>query len=705
MYSCAIRTARDLNRSRVLAVLLVGALLAGCGGSGDSGGDNPIAAPARIERVAGALTAPASRDGHGVAAEFMSVDSLVRDASGNLYVAEAQAHTVRRISPQGDVTTLAGMAGESGSADGTGATSRFARPTGLAIDGRGVLWVTDPGNHTLRTIAPDGTVRTVAGVPGQAGDADGPFGTATLRDPQRVTVAADGSVAFVADTGRCAILRVAADGAVTTLRRGTRSESGCQTLSPLLALSADGRGLYTADPSLGAYGYRYTLRLIDIASGADVTPPSLQYYGAWGTSPMPSMRLAPDGDLVLASMSSEFMSSTPLLDKVSPQGVVTPRFPSARRYGNLDGASDVFRWGSVVDTAPADDGTIFFADGINRSVRALHADGSVTTVAGHSDIGSVNAAALDTRFESIRSIAPQPDGSIWVLDGTTQQAVRRVDGAGAVTQSFPAPRIEAFSAPWMQLMRTRDGALYHFAHVYLTRLGPSRSLAQRLDLATGLWLDPFNPLAPLSNLWFDSALIGADGLLYMNVRSASAGGGASWVVYRRNPNNAFAEAPVKIGEMPGSSVRLQAADGDGNVYYTRDSDPLAVYRLSPAGVSELYAGASGDFGAARGSAEGTRLQARFGGSTMEFPSIGPMAVDAFGNLYLVDQGNCAIRRIRASDGMVSTLAGTPGQCAAEPSEGELPGALADGITDLEVAGDQIYAAYPTAIYRIGPLRK
>ena len=82
-------------------------------------------------------------------------------------------HTIRKVTPAGVVTTLAGLAGSSGSADGTGSAARFYHPSGVAVDSAGNVYVADCGNHTIRKVTPAGVVTTLAGLAGNHGSADG----------------------------------------------------------------------------------------------------------------------------------------------------------------------------------------------------------------------------------------------------------------------------------------------------------------------------------------------------------------------------------------------------------------------------------------------------------------------------------------------------------------------------------------------------
>ena len=126
-------------------------------------------------------------DGQGAAAKFSQPGGVAVDGEGSTYVPDFNNHCIRKITPGGVVTTFAGS-GARGSTDGPGANTSFKHPTGLAIDGDGNLIVADFGNHLSRKITPDGIVTTVAGVRGEEGFADGPGLASKFKYPSDVAL-------------------------------------------------------------------------------------------------------------------------------------------------------------------------------------------------------------------------------------------------------------------------------------------------------------------------------------------------------------------------------------------------------------------------------------------------------------------------------------------------------------------------------------
>jgi len=128
-----------------------------------------VTAAGVVTTLAGTAGMYGSVDGMGAAARFNSPTGVAVDSAGNVYVADSSNSTIREVIAGGVVTTLAGSALRTGNADGKGAAVRFNRPTGVVVDGAGNVYVTDTGNATIRKITPFGNTTTVAGMAGVAG--------------------------------------------------------------------------------------------------------------------------------------------------------------------------------------------------------------------------------------------------------------------------------------------------------------------------------------------------------------------------------------------------------------------------------------------------------------------------------------------------------------------------------------------------------
>ena len=204
------------------------------------GGDNDRIRVLRPDGSVATLAGGAEgfRDGQGAAARFDTPSGLALDATGNLYVADTGNHAIRKVTPDGVVTTLAGT-GMPGWRDGPGAQAQFDGPMGVAVDGAGRVIVADAYNDRIRAIAPDGQVTTLAGG-ALPGDADGTGAQARLDTPCAVLVDRHGRI-VVADTRNDALRTIDAAGNVTTLARGMPGDRRALLHRPVaLAQARDG---------------------------------------------------------------------------------------------------------------------------------------------------------------------------------------------------------------------------------------------------------------------------------------------------------------------------------------------------------------------------------------------------------------------------------------------------------------------------------
>ena len=163
------------------------------------------------------------------------------DKKGNVYVAMRNDYIIRKIAPEHTVTTLAGLAGTSGTADGQAKSARFVLPQGVAVDDKGNVYVADMS--TVRKIDPSGTVTTLAGSPDKSGRTDGTGSAAQFVNLQDVAVDSAGNV-YGADSGNKNVRKITPAGVVKTLR-DVRNES--PFVKPV-AIAVDDKGwIYVAD--------------------------------------------------------------------------------------------------------------------------------------------------------------------------------------------------------------------------------------------------------------------------------------------------------------------------------------------------------------------------------------------------------------------------------------------------------------------------
>ncbi|MHB8454032.1 MAG: NHL repeat-containing protein [Acidiferrobacterales bacterium] len=211
-----------------------------------------VIATGAVTTVAGQATVAGHADGTGAAATFYLPDGITTDGT-NLYVADTDNDTIRKIViATGAVTTVAGQATVAGHADGTGSAATFASPTGVTTDGTN-LYVADAVNDTIRKIViATGAVTTVAGQATVTGSADGTGSAATFYIPWRITT--DGANLYIVDADNDTIRRIVlATGAVTTIAgqvgiQGHADGTGsAATFYIPRDITTDGKSLYVMD--------------------------------------------------------------------------------------------------------------------------------------------------------------------------------------------------------------------------------------------------------------------------------------------------------------------------------------------------------------------------------------------------------------------------------------------------------------------------
>lgn len=274
-----------------------------------------------VSTYAGQSPHAGSTDGPALQSSFRYPFGITVDGAGNLFVADTNNNTIRKITPSGIVSTLAGLPAVFGAADGTGSAARFANPEGIAIDSKGNLFVADTLNQIIREVTPAGVVTTVAGIVGTIGSADGGPGSASFNYPAGVAIDATDNL-YVADFN--GVRLVVPNGPVTTLTSTLRAVSG-------LTYAPNGMLYATTNSATGGYVYSVT------TSGA-----ATLITNAAGHGFLPGIVMGGDGNLYVADRDGSQINRVSLTGTVTtvvgtyalPIGVVPGGLP-----GNLNAPS------------------------------------------------------------------------------------------------------------------------------------------------------------------------------------------------------------------------------------------------------------------------------------------------------------------------------------------------------------------------------
>ena len=149
----------------------------------------------RVALLAGHSSEAGFKDGKGDAARFNVISGLTLERDGSVLVCDNNNHSVRRVSPHGQVTTVAGN-GKEGFADGVGKAARFYHPNGIIVDKQGLIYIADTFNHCIRRVQPaDGTVSTLCGKGKEAGCVNGPAAEARFDCPTGLALDSEAQVA------------------------------------------------------------------------------------------------------------------------------------------------------------------------------------------------------------------------------------------------------------------------------------------------------------------------------------------------------------------------------------------------------------------------------------------------------------------------------------------------------------------------------
>ena len=566
--------------------------------------------------LAGPLGGPGTADGTGTAARFNTPDGVAADSAGNLYVVDSQNNTIRKITPAGVVTTLAGKAGTKGSTDGAGAAARFSDAHGIAVDSTGNVYVADSGNSTIRKITPAGVVTTLAGTAGAQGSSDGLGAAGWFWYPRAVAVDGTGTV-YVADNST--IRKVTPAGLVSTLAGkagpwGNADGTGpdAQFNAPA-GIAVDNAGtVYVADTGNG--------RIRKITPAGVVTTLLGTYgYAEWFNNPL-GIVVDSTGNLLIVEQYSNVIS------KLTPSGLKTTLAGYNYYYsGNTDGTGTDARFYNPRGMAMDGAGNLYVADSANHTIRKVTPATVVTTFAGlPGGYGSTDATGADARFAQPGGVAVDGAGNVYTAD-TNNSTIRKITPDGVVTTP----------AGWPQSLVYTTYPYYLYYPYYPYGYGglDGNGAAARFYQPNGVAADNAGNLYVADT--YDNAIRQVTPSAVVTTLAGSLG-----YYYSGSADGNGAAARFRYPE----GVAL---DGAGNVYVT-DTGNNTIRKITPAGVVTTLAGNAG----VASSADGT-------GSAAQFSRPSGIAVTSAGTVYVADSGNCTIRKITPA-GVVTTLAGWPG---------------------------------------------
>ncbi|MES2388083.1 MAG: T9SS type A sorting domain-containing protein [Bacteroidota bacterium] len=314
---------------------------------------SPVAiAPIVVSSFAGNAGAGSS-NGTGAAAGFNSPFGIAFDASGNMYVADASNHLIRKISPAGLVSTLAGS-GTAGFAEGTGAAAQFNLPTGLVVDASGNVYVTDHLNNRIRKITPGGTVSTFAGS-GTNGFADGTGVSAQFNNPNSIAIDATGTL-YVGDKFNNGFRKITTAGVVSTV-----AINGTGTYHNGMAVDASGNVYFAGTDNARIYkvtpagGLSLLAGSVNNAGYADGTGAAARFINPT------SIAVDASGTLYVADQSSQRICI------ITPAGVVSTLAGSTQGYSEGTAAQFNYPYGLALDAA----GNVFVGDAGNNRIRKI----------------------------------------------------------------------------------------------------------------------------------------------------------------------------------------------------------------------------------------------------------------------------------------------------------------------------------------------
>ena len=606
----------------------------------------------RITTVAGSSSI--GDGGPATAAQVGNIQGIAVDRSGNVYLSDTDHGLVRKIDTKGIITTIAGNGSAGYGGDGGPATSAALNlPYGVAVDLAGNVYIADLGNQRVRRIAPNGTITTVAGtgVKGSLGDG-GLAENAQLMSPRNVAVDAAGNL-YISEFEGHRVRLVSPSGKISTVAgtgiAGFRGDGGLATTAQIsypAGLSVDRSGdIYLADSG--------NQRIRKIIPGGII---STVVGGTPSMVLLTPVGVAVDnyGDIYVADSSDVIHEATFAGGWVAIAGNGSPGFtgdggPAAK--AQLTAARDL-----AIDTS----GDLFIADGIR--IREINQQGMIETVAGDGFLHSVGdgGAATQAILNQPMSAALDRFGNLYIADSGTER-VRVVAPSGIIStlagtgiagyngDQIPAATANLYSP--MDMSTDVYGDIY-IADTYNHRIrevGSGGTISTFAGTGTGGEGQDGLPPSQTQLRGPRGVCIGLNGVIYIvdtsnhRVVSVPPNGNASVIAGNGTAGLGGDGGPARLAELNQPSACALDSAGD---LFIADTLNHRIAKVDTSGVIATVAGT----GTAGSSADGVTAIA----AALDSP-LG-VTVDDNGDIFIADTGNNLIRRVTA-DGTIHTIAG------------------------------------------------
>ena len=409
----------------------------------------------KVTTLAGKKGASEYVDGSAAEARLSYPSGIALDGAGNVWVADRGAQAIRKITPEGAVSTLAGGGPLYGYRDGQGKNATFFNPEGLAIDQAGNLYVNDNSSEVIRKVSPSGEVTTLAGAiasyknkliycpidpttevgaPGHKGCADGQGYNALFNDPQGIGVARDGTL-YVADTGNNLIRKISAGGVVTTLAGSPPAAINGPGLTARMGI-AFGVAMDASGNTYFTDSYNYVIRkvsstgVVSIVAGKAGVPGSDDGIGINARFDRPQGIAVDSAGNVYVSDYNNFT-----IRKITPDGLVSTLAGKARTFGSQNGTGEEARFSNLAGVAVDKAGNVYVADRGNCQVRKITPLGVVSSLAGTWRLAGFKEGAGEQALFAIddsSQLAVDDTGNVFLAD-TYNSRIRRITPSGVVS--------------------------------------------------------------------------------------------------------------------------------------------------------------------------------------------------------------------------------------------------------------------------------